>query len=553
MGVRLEVIQEQLRAQQDLSAVERFAQLHDEGQVGHQPLYEARIPLSRPQAGQQYAFSVDLDACTGCKACVSGCNKQNGLDHDEAWRAVGVVISEGLKAPVQQTVTTACHHCLDPACMTGCPVGAYEKNEETGIVKHLDDQCIGCQYCTLTCPYDVPQYNERLGIVRKCDMCQDRLAESQAPACVDSCPNGAISIEVVDVADVEKRALNSAFFPKTPASDITRPTTSFVSQTASTQVAEPANLHCIKPGHAHLPLATMLPLIQLSVGTFTLTAILETSTTPSAAFQGATAVVATATGAAALGAATFHLGRPLYAFRAIVGLGTSWMSREVVALGGFVKFAALFCLLTLFPKLAEWAGISSFIPTEQLRTALLWTTVSMGILGVLCGVMIYVVTRRGWWSAPITLSKFLGTTVVLGLASGATIATFAEGQFGPPELAVSTQTLLGLWMVTAAAKMAYELTLLSRGLAEKDTDLYRSALLMSRDLAAITRMRFAFGLLGGIILPAAVLVQTAPSSSLWTSACALFGLLICAGGEWLERVLYFSAMSSPRMPGSFGK
>src|SRR6266566_3266557 len=87
--------------------------------------------------------------------------------------------------------------CLEPACMHGCPVGAYEKDALTGIVRHLDDQCIGCRYCMLTCPYEVPQYCVRKGIVRKCDMCADRLAESEAPACVQACPNEAIAIRIV--------------------------------------------------------------------------------------------------------------------------------------------------------------------------------------------------------------------------------------------------------------------------------------------------------------------------------------------------------------------
>src|SRR5262249_30553233 len=106
--------------------------------------------------GQQYAFSVDLDACTGCKACVSACHSLNGLDDHETWRHIGTLQGGTTRHPIQQTVTTACHHCLEPACQQGCPVGAYEK--DTGIVRHLDDQCIGCQYCILKCPYDVPQY-----------------------------------------------------------------------------------------------------------------------------------------------------------------------------------------------------------------------------------------------------------------------------------------------------------------------------------------------------------------------------------------------------------
>jgi formate dehydrogenase iron-sulfur subunit len=81
--------------------------------------------------------------------------------------------------------------------MNGCPVLAYEKDAKTGIVRHLDDQCIGCQYCVLKCPYEVPRYSSRLGIVRKCDMCANRLSVGEAPACVQSCPSAAIKITVV--------------------------------------------------------------------------------------------------------------------------------------------------------------------------------------------------------------------------------------------------------------------------------------------------------------------------------------------------------------------
>ncbi len=126
----------------------------------------------------------------------------NGLDAGESWRSVGVVVGVGPAGCTQQTVTTACHHCVEPACLVGCPVDAYEKDPVTGIVRHLDDQCIGCSYCTWTCPYEVPRFNERLGIVRKCDLCSDRLGAGEAPACVQACPTGAIAVGVVDVAEL---------------------------------------------------------------------------------------------------------------------------------------------------------------------------------------------------------------------------------------------------------------------------------------------------------------------------------------------------------------
>ena len=207
-GANSSLVEAMLREQQSLTAVDRFSKKHDEGhgtqggsscQVPAQAkYYRDLIPLDRPKPGQQYAFEVDLDVCTGCKACVAACHSLNGLDGPEVWRTVGLLHGGTEAEPQQQTVTTSCHHCVDPACLNGCPVQAYDKDPVTGIVKHLDDQCIGCQYCTLMCPYDAPKYSPERGIVRKCDMCTDRLAADEAPACVQACPNGAIRIQVVD-------------------------------------------------------------------------------------------------------------------------------------------------------------------------------------------------------------------------------------------------------------------------------------------------------------------------------------------------------------------
>jgi formate dehydrogenase iron-sulfur subunit len=206
------------------TAVERFAQRHAADLLPRQArYYRDLLPATPPGPGQQYGFEVDLDACTGCKACVVACHRLNGLDDGESWRTVSVVRGGTVAQPVQQTVTAACHHCVDPACLKGCPVDAYEKDPVTGIVAHLDDQCIGCSYCTLTCPYEVPVYNASRGIVRKCDMCTGRLAEGEAPACVQACPNGAISVALVDTAAARERAA-ATLVPGAPPSSITVPT-----------------------------------------------------------------------------------------------------------------------------------------------------------------------------------------------------------------------------------------------------------------------------------------------------------------------------------------
>ncbi len=189
--------------------VARFSEVHHKRKPDLADHYRSLIPLTKPGDGEQYAFEVSLDRCTGCKACVSACHSLNGLDDHEAWRDVGTLLGGKDSPKWQQTITTACHHCEDPGCMNGCPVGAYEKDKDTGIVRHLDDQCIGCSYCILKCPYDVPKYSKKRGIVRKCDMCHQRLAEGEAPACVQACPTEAIRIVKV------KKAQGGTLFPST--------------------------------------------------------------------------------------------------------------------------------------------------------------------------------------------------------------------------------------------------------------------------------------------------------------------------------------------------
>src|SRR5438046_1941135 len=184
-----DLVQQLLDEQQRLTPVADFARQHERGEIGGQSRhYRELLPVTPLVPGEQYAFEVELDKCSGCKACVTACHSLNGLDDDETWRSVGQLASTDWRAPLKQTVTTACHHCVDPACLNGCPVLAYDKDPVTGIVRHLDDQCIGCQYCIMKCPYDVPKYSSRRGIVRKCDMCARRLALDEAPACVPACP-----------------------------------------------------------------------------------------------------------------------------------------------------------------------------------------------------------------------------------------------------------------------------------------------------------------------------------------------------------------------------
>jgi Fe-S-cluster-containing dehydrogenase component len=356
-----------LDAQQTLTAVERFSRKHDTGDVpAKEKYYKDLLPLERPRPGEQYAFEVDLDACTGCKACVAACHSLNGLDEDEAWRSVGLLHGGKTEAPALQTVTTSCHHCLEPACMTGCPTQAYEKDPVTGIVRHLDDQCFGCQYCTLMCPYDAPKYNKSRGIVRKCDMCSDRLAHGEAPACVQACPNEAIAIRIVDQAAAVQASEAQTFLPGAPAPESTLPTTVYKTKKAMPNNMLPADFYATRPEHSHPPLVVMLTLTQLSVGAFAITALIERLGVDSPGNPLAQTVFACALAMIALGASVFHLGRPLLAWRAFLGLRTSWLSREAVVFGGFAQFAIVYgalVALPLVPDFSHKAELAALAPT----------------------------------------------------------------------------------------------------------------------------------------------------------------------------------------------
>ena len=548
-----------LADQQSLTAVDRFSRQHDADALpANAKYYRDLIPMAAPGPGQQYAFEVDLDVCTGCKSCVTGCHSMNGLDEGEVWRTVGLLHGGTTRAPAQQTVTTSCHHCLEPACLSGCPVKAYEKDPVTGIVKHLDDQCIGCQYCIFMCPYDAPKYNKALGVVRKCDMCSDRLSAGEAPACVQACPTSAIRIAVVDRADAIQATEANAFLPGAPAPSDTLPTTIYKTERVLPRNMLPADFYSVSPEHAHPPLVIMLGLTQLSVGAFVLNLLSNAimGRLASHAMQATNALLSLLLGMVALGVMPLHLGRPRYAFRALLGLRTSWLSREILAFSLFAAAASAFAGALFFPQ----------VPSA-IQTALGYAGAVTGVGGVFCSVMVYAATRRAHWRGSVTGFKFSLTTVVLGaatviMASILSTTVMAHDAAVAPAL-VSTgvfQLLSVILMGASAIKLTSELSDLRHLRDPHHSVMKRHAVLLVGPLGRFTRARYWTGVGGGLVLPAVGLLvlkfagssgaATFPYVALVVLSVLSFGL--CLVGELLERYLFFAAAPASRMPGGIG-
>lgn len=162
-----------------------------------------------PSKGDVFAVLVDLTRCIGCRACMRGCQRSNELtapqelmtmEHAETllpltYRQWTVVNKQGGGASPIRNVKQQCMHCLEPACVSVCPVGALHQTDQ-GPVIYRESRCIGCRYCMVACPFDVPRFEWNNGltpVIGKCQFCaQERLFKGLPPGCVESCPTGAL-------------------------------------------------------------------------------------------------------------------------------------------------------------------------------------------------------------------------------------------------------------------------------------------------------------------------------------------------------------------------
>jgi len=140
----------------------------------------------------KYAILVDINRCYGCHSCEVACKQENNLPIGIKWIRVVTVGPREIDGKLRMDFfPTFCKHCGKPKCMDVCPEKAIIKRPD-GIVLVKEELCIGCQQCIDVCPARAIQYNEEKGTVEKCNLCHDRIDKGLKPACVISCPAGAL-------------------------------------------------------------------------------------------------------------------------------------------------------------------------------------------------------------------------------------------------------------------------------------------------------------------------------------------------------------------------
>ncbi|MBI3932048.1 MAG: 4Fe-4S dicluster domain-containing protein [Acidobacteria bacterium] len=142
-----------------------------------------------PKRRRSRALLVDITRCIGCRACVGACKEAHGLPGDDTATELSATSLTAMVDQGDLHVRRLCMHCEDPSCASVCPVGALHKTD-LGPVAYDARLCLGCRYCMVACPFNVPRYEwtKAVPAVRKCDMCIERVAQGQLPACVDACP-----------------------------------------------------------------------------------------------------------------------------------------------------------------------------------------------------------------------------------------------------------------------------------------------------------------------------------------------------------------------------
>lgn len=486
-------------------------------------------PLTK---GEQYRFHFDATKCIGCRCCEVACNEQNNNPADIKWRRVGEMEGGSFPDTLLLFNSMSCNHCIDPACLIGCPTESYIKLDN-GIVFHDDPSCIGCQYCTWNCPYGVPTYHAKRHIVTKCHMCHERLAVGQSPACVQACPSGAIEIEAVNTDEWKEDAIDTqGNMPHLADARLTHSTTRFTLPENLPDTLIKADEHHLKAAHPELPLVFMTVLTQMSLGAFTALFIGDLLSL-FGFFEPNWMLAALVMLPAALGLplSALHLGRPLGALRAMKNLRTSWLSREATALGAFTGMMSLTVALYFFEI------------ATPLRIVFEAVTLLVGLYGIHAQAMIYRIAARPSWDRVSTNRKFFSTAY-----SGfflVALALLAVGEYNALAPLLSSAMILSVIHAFFTLGALNELKSAQTPHLQKSLRLYRETFNTVHSLRIVT---FATGALGLPLLTTLLVASEHFTLAIVTLGLG-FGLTVLS--ELSDRFLFYTTVVPLSMAGGF--
>ena len=496
------------------------------------------IEIPKLKEGEQYRFHFDATACVGCHCCEAACNEQNGNGADVKWRRVGEMEGGEFPNVVQFFNSMSCNHCIDPACLNGCPTESYIKLDN-GIVFHDDEACIGCQYCTWNCPYEVPVMNYDRGIVTKCHMCVDKLEVGETPACIQACPAGAIEIEVVNKDEWIKNDMKEqGVAPHLPDVEITKPTTRYTLPKNLPEL-KPADEHITKPAHSELPLVFMTVLTQLSVGGMAALFIGEFlklfgfDNLAGGSFWLSLFIVLPALIGLPLSA--LHLGRPLLASRAMKNYKKSWLSREALALGIYAMFGII-------------ATIGYFFDISFLIAISLLIATVTGIYGIYAQSQIYKIKARPSWNRDSTTKRFFGSSYLGFILIGLVLTMQGYG--------TSAMVILSLTLLVAAFQVLviFEEKTFYKYLQKDEKNYYqlnKTKYLLENNFKSHLKLRYYTLIAFGVVLPMISILFLANGSLGFSSFLLFISLLGATVSELLGRYLFYVTVVPLGLAGNF--
>ena len=193
-------------------------------------------PAPSVRGMEEVAKLIDTTKCIGCKACQVACSEWNELRDEvghnhgtydnpqdltaETWTLMRFTEHETDAGNLEWLIRKdGCMHCAEPGCLAACPSPGAIIKHANGIVDFDQDHCIGCGYCITGCPFNIPRISQKDHKAYKCTLCSDRVAVGLEPACVKTCPTGAIVFGTKDdmkehaaerIVDLKSRGFENA-------------------------------------------------------------------------------------------------------------------------------------------------------------------------------------------------------------------------------------------------------------------------------------------------------------------------------------------------------